>query len=48
MRLDTLEKLKEAMHLYEALGFQKTDPYYENPLVGVVYWELELKKEMNG
>ncbi len=39
MRLDTLETLKEAMHLYEVLGFKKTEPYYENPLPGVVYWE---------
>lgn len=39
MRLDTLETLKEAMHLYETLGFKKTGPYYENLLPGVVYWE---------
>lgn len=45
MRLDTLDRLTEAMHLYEALGFQRTEPYYENPLVGVVYWELDLKNE---
>lgn len=42
MRLDTLDRLKEAMKLYEMLGFQRTDPYYENPLPGVVYLELEL------
>lgn len=42
MRLDTLERLKEAMHLYEALGFKRTVPYYRNPLEGVVYLELLL------
>ena len=42
MRLDTLDKLKEAMGLYEAMGFRRRDPYYGNPLPGVVYWELEL------
>jgi len=46
MRLDTLYRLTEAMHLYETLGFRKTDPYYDNPLPGVVYWELDLKKQM--
>ncbi len=45
MRLDTLEKLTEAMHLYETLGFRRTEPYYENPLPGVVYWALELNDE---
>ncbi len=48
MRLDTLDKLTNAMHLYETLGFRKTAPYYENPLFGVVYWELELQEEKTG
>jgi ribosomal protein S18 acetylase RimI-like enzyme len=42
MRLDTLDRLKEAMRLYETLGFKRTKPYYPNPLPGVVYWELLL------
>jgi len=42
MRLDTLEILKEAMKLYESLGFKRIAPYYHNPLPGVVYWEREL------
>ena len=45
MRLDTLERLTEAMCLYKSLGFRKTEPYYDNPLPGVVYWELDFKKE---
>lgn len=43
MRLDTLEWLTEAMHLYETLGFRRTISYYANPLPDVVYLELELK-----
>ena len=42
MRLDTLNVLKQAMHLYESLGFKKIDAYYSNPLPDVVYWELDL------
>jgi putative acetyltransferase len=42
MWLDTLERLTEAMNLYESLGFEKRDSYYDNPLPGVVYWELDL------
>jgi len=44
MRLDTLNRLTQAMHLYERLGFRKTKPYYANPLSDVVYWEFELKE----
>ena len=43
MLLDTLTPLKEAMALYQSLGFRKREPYYHNPLPGVVYWELDLK-----
>jgi putative acetyltransferase len=44
MRLDTLERLTEAMCLYESMGFRRISAYYDNPLIGVVYWELELQE----
>jgi ribosomal protein S18 acetylase RimI-like enzyme len=42
MVLDTLETLTAANKLYEGLGFVQRRPYYQNPLPGVVYWQLEL------
>ena len=42
MRLDTLEKLTQAIQLYADLGFHQCPAYYNNPLPGVVYWELDL------
>jgi len=42
MRLDTFERLTEAMRIYESLGFRRTNPYYANPHAGVVYLELDL------
>ena len=30
---------------YARLGFRTVEPYYNNPLPGVSYWELSLKKE---
>lgn len=42
MVLDTLDWLNTALHLYESLGFVRTEPYYDNPLPDVVYWKLEL------
>jgi putative acetyltransferase len=44
MRLDTLDWLVEAIHLYESLGFKRIPAYYKNPLKGVVYWEVDLKQ----
>lgn len=42
--LDTLETLREATVLYVSLGFVRIPAYYDNPLPGVAYWELTLRK----
>ena len=44
MKLDTLEFLEEAIHLYKGLGFKQIGSYYDNPLEKVSYWELDLNK----
>ena len=43
MRLDTLDRLGEAVGLYRAMGFVSIQPYYENPLPGAMFWELSLE-----
>jgi putative acetyltransferase len=42
MRLDTLPSMREAIPLYESLGFRRIAPYYRNPIEGAVFMELEL------
>lgn len=48
MRLDTLDTLTVAMRLYEQIGFRRIPAYYDNPLPGVVYWELDLEEKRSG
>jgi GNAT superfamily N-acetyltransferase len=42
LKLDTLERMHEALALYTALGFVRCDPYYDNPLGSPVYLSLDL------
>ncbi|MEM7185635.1 MAG: GNAT family N-acetyltransferase [Bacteroidota bacterium] len=42
MRLDTLPRMKAAVHLYESMGFYEIEPYRYNPIEGVTYMEAQL------
>lgn len=43
MRLDTLPgKMDPAIAMYRSLGFKNIDPYYDNPVAGAAFMELDL------
>jgi ribosomal protein S18 acetylase RimI-like enzyme len=42
MRLDTLDSMKAAIALYQSLGFQRIEPYYDNPSGRAVFMEIDL------
>ena len=45
MVLDTLDRLEPAIRLYSRLGFEESEPYYDNPLPGVVYMRKALAEK---
>jgi ribosomal protein S18 acetylase RimI-like enzyme len=43
MKLDTVPSMKEAIPLYQSLGFREIKPYRLNPIENAIYMELDLK-----
>lgn len=42
LRLDTLPRMEAARRIYASLGFVPCDPYSDNPIPGVLFFELRL------
>lgn len=42
MVLDTLPFMRDAIRLYERLGFARCSPYYDTPIQGTIFMELHL------
>jgi ribosomal protein S18 acetylase RimI-like enzyme len=42
MRLDTVPAMKEAITLYQSLGFKEIEPYRYNPIEGAKFMELKI------
>ena len=39
IKLDTLNSMDKAIHLYKLAGFYETPPYYQNPIPTAIYFE---------
>lgn len=42
MRLDTLPDMAGALSLYRAAGFKQVKPYYDSPIPGMLFFQLDL------
>ena len=42
VKLDTLNYMSPAIHLYHQAGFYEIPPYYSNPISTAVYFEIDL------
>jgi putative acetyltransferase len=45
MRLDTTATMVEAIGLYRSLGFRTIEPYYDNPVPGAMFMELDIHEK---
>jgi carbonic anhydrase len=43
MRLDSLPSMRRALDLYRSMGFKPIEPFYNNPVAGAVFLELNLE-----
>ena len=43
VRLDTFDFMREAIKLYQSLGFRRVERYYHNPHPGALFFELDLR-----
>ena len=43
VRLDTFDFMREAVKLYQSLGFRRVERYYHNPHPGALFFELDLR-----
>jgi ribosomal protein S18 acetylase RimI-like enzyme len=44
VRLDTLPSMETAVALYESLGFKRIGAYRHNPILGAMFFELDLRE----